>query len=248
MDQEILKKIEKNTTSRPTFQIVLTGVGSRLDAEFIPALDLVGCQYELALASLETYRSFPNIDSTNNLILVLVNEEWERILIPTGSYDIRDINTELQRQIVEKGGKADFVTLSPNLNTLKCIMTITNSAVDLRGDHSIRTILGFEPKIYRTGRNESQKVVNIMKVNSILVHCNVIGQSYLNGSQQPIIYSFFPNALVGEKIVERPNTLIYLPVNLDIIPRMTCYLTDQNQRPLDLRGEKLTLKFHIRAC
>ena len=87
-----------------------------------------------------------------------------------------------------------------------------------------------------------------MKVNSILVHSNVIGQSYLNGSQQPIIYSFFPNVLVGEKIVEKPNVLIYLPVNLDAIPRLTAQLTDQDQKPLDLRGEKLTIKFHIRAC
>ena len=34
MDQEILKKIEKNTTAKPSFQIVLKGVGSKLENEF----------------------------------------------------------------------------------------------------------------------------------------------------------------------------------------------------------------------
>ena len=247
MDLEILEKIEDNTTSKPTYLIVLSGAGSRLDAVFSPPLDLLNCKYELALASIETYRSFPNIDLLNNQLKVLVNGKWETILIPTGSYDLPDISKEIQRQIQEKGGKSNMVTLTPNMNTLKCIMTIIGAEVDLRGERSIREVLGFQPEIYKTGRNESQKVVNIIRVNSILVHCSVIGQSYLNGSPQPIIYSFFPNALVGEKIVERPNTLIYLPIALDIIPRLTCYLTDQHQKPLDLREEELTVKFHLRA-
>ena len=101
---------------------------------------------------------------------------------------------------MEKGGKKSAVNISPNLNTLKRIMKIVEAEVDSKGNNSIRSVLGFESKIYRAGRFESKDPVNIMKVNSILVHCNVIGQSYLNGSQQPIIYSFFPNVLVGEKL------------------------------------------------
>ena len=85
--------------------------------------------------------------------------------------------------------------------------------------------------------------VDAMKVNSILVHCNVIGQSYLNDWQQPIIHSFFPNSLVSEKSIQHLNTLIYLPIDLEVIRQLTCYLMDQNQKPLDLRGEKLTIKF-----
>ena len=143
----------------------------------------------------------------------------------------------------------DNFDLIPNLNTLKCVMTLAGEMeVDFKGNKSIRSVLGFEAKIYAAGRHEAENVVDIMKVNSILVHCDVIGQSYLNGSQQPIIYSFFPNSLVGEKIINRPNRLIYLPINLEVIRGMTCLLTDQNQKLLDLRGEKLTIKFHIGAC
>ena len=53
-------------------------------------------------------------------------------LIPTGSYDLPDISKEIQRQIQEKGGKSNMVTLTPNMNTLKCIMTIIGAEVDLR--------------------------------------------------------------------------------------------------------------------
>ena len=81
-----------------------------------------------------------------------------------------------------------------------------------------------------------------------MVHPNIIGSSYLNGTQEPIIYAFFPNSLPGEKIIEKPTTLIYLPVALDVIRQMTSWITDQDNNKIDLRGEKLTIKFHIRAC
>ena len=107
MEREILEKIEKNTTNKPAFQIVLTGIGSKLSAEFTPPLDFrIGCKYEIALASLETYRSFPNIDNSNNEILILINGVWERITIAIGCYDIRDINNEIKRQIGDRGGTA----------------------------------------------------------------------------------------------------------------------------------------------
>ena len=51
MDKEILKKIEENTPTCPTYQIVLTGVGSGLEAELTIHIEF-GCDHELALASL----------------------------------------------------------------------------------------------------------------------------------------------------------------------------------------------------
>ena len=120
--------------------------------------------------------------------------------------------------------------------------------VDMRGESSIRSVLGFEAKVYKDVRTESESTVNIMRVNSIFVYCDIINSSYVNGIQQPVIYSFFPSCLPGEKIIEKPNTLIYLPISLDVIPHMTSWITDQNNKLIDLRSEKLTLKFHVRAC
>ena len=68
-------------------------------ARFNPPL-IGWCKYEIALASLETYYSFPN----NNRIRVFI-KKWFDISIPVGCYEIKSINNELQRQIEEKGGK-----------------------------------------------------------------------------------------------------------------------------------------------
>ena len=96
------------------------------------------------------------------------------------------------------------------------------------------------------GRHASEKLVNIMSVNSILVHCNIIHSSYTCGQQAPIFYNFFPNAAPGQKILEVPHNLIYLPVTVDVISTLSVWLTDQDGEHLNLRGEKLAIRFHLR--
>ena len=97
-------------------------------------------------------------------------------------------------------------------------------------------------------RYVSEHIVKIMMVNSILVHCDLVGASYLNGVRVPVIYSFFPSADPGDKIIERPTEYIYLPISSDVIRHMSVWLTDQDQNLLDLREETLTIKFHLRSC
>ena len=87
-----------------------------------------------------------------------------------------------------------------------------------------------------------------MSVNSILVNCDIIDASRVNGIEAPVIYNFFPNVSPGEKIVEEPKNLIYVPITLGIISQMTCWLTDQDKSDLDLRGEELTISFHLKSC
>ena len=60
-----------------------------------------------------------------------------------------------------------------------------------------------------------------------------------------IVYIFFQNAAPGQKILESPSNLIYLLVTVNVIS-MSVWLTDQNGKLLDLRGEKLTISFHLR--
>src|SRR2546426_9263846 len=86
-----------------------------------------------------------------------------------------------------------------------------------------------------------------MKINSILVNIDIITGSYVSNSQFPVIYSFFPNVSPGRKIVERPNpSLIYYPVNRLDIHYIRLWLTDQDNKPVDIRGERITVRIIIR--
>ena len=250
--EDYLKSIADHTEAKPSFSIIVSDNSAKIQTTFSPSLNFPdGCNYEMALCSLETYYSFPNIDASNNSLKVSLNKgvSWTLIRIPIGCYEIEAINAEVKRLIVKAGGKKDDVTIAPNENTLQCILILkSNIEIDFNEDNSLRSVLGFEAKKYKTGRHESEKVVNIMRVNSIMVHCNIIGASRLNGQQRPIIYSFFPNVGPGEKIVTRPKNLIYLPITLSVISQMTCWLTDQEDKLINLRGEELTITFHIKAC
>ena len=143
-----------------------------------------------------------------------------------------------------------MINLLPNVNTLKCILDIKNEnyQIDFTVDKCIRTVLGFDAKIYKQGRHEGNRLVDILRINSILVHCNIVGASRVNGREAPIIYNFFPNAAPGDKIVEIPTNLIYVPVIVDSISTLTCWLTDQDGEPLDLRGEQVTISLYVRPC
>ena len=89
-------------------------------------------------------------------------------------------------------------------------------------------------------------MVNFLTINSILVNINITLGSYVNGSTQPTIYTFFPNVSPGYKIIETPHNLLYLPITSDAIHRITIWLTDQNENELNLRGENLSKRFHLR--
>ena len=119
--------------------------------------------------------------------------------------------------------------------------------VSLDVPNSLASVLGFKQDIVNgVGRQASEKLVNIMSVNSILVHCNIIHSSYICGTQVPVVYNFFPNAAPGQKILEAPHNLIYLSVTVDIISTLSVWLMDQDGEHLDLCGEKVTIRFHLR--
>ena len=235
--------------------IIMTGKGSKLRTIFNPPLEynFSSVGYEMSLIRLETYFSFPNItENKNNTIDITINDKLYEIRIPTGCYDIESINTVLQKQLFSKGGQIkieQYVILSANNNTLKCVLEIKDKkvVVDFDIDNSLRTVLGFEAKKYsNVGSYESENIVNILNVNSILIHCDIIEGSRVNGKIAPVIYSFFPDVSPGEKIVAEPKHLIYIPLTIGIIPSMSSWVTDQTGADIDLRGEELTLTFHVR--
>ena len=89
-------------------------------------------------------------------------------------------------------------------------------------------------------------MVNILTINSIRVNIDIISGSYGNGSTQSTIYSFFPNVTLGYKIIENPHNLLYLQITSDKLHSITIWLSDQNGNELNLRGENLSMRFHLK--
>ena len=260
MDEEakdILKQIEKNTAHKTSFQVIVSGDQSNFNTLFNPKIELDREKvYEIALVNLETYYSFPNIDDSNNIFVYSHDQgqTWTKIKIPIGSYEIDGINNYLRFEMERVGhydevNNESYINIAANSNTLKSILIIGQGyQVDFNQANNISKVLGFTGTKYGEGFHESEKPVNILSINSILVNIDIIEGSYVNGKTKNTIYSFFPDVSPGFKIIESPVNLVYLPLLTDTIQNLNLTITDQDENILNLRGEKLTARFHIREA
>jgi len=218
----------------------------------------------MALVNSEMYYLYPNLSDENNIFRYspgfvevsgrgdeddsMQQRQWVEVQIPEGSYDLIDIAETIKIAMKQNGHNNESVKRMANTNTLKSVLEIPgNFQVDFRAQNSISSVLRFRNQVCEEGIHESDSVVSILSINSILVNVDVIGGSYVNGRTQNTIYSFFPNVSPGYKIDENPRNLVYLPVILDQINKMETVVTDQNGKQLNLRGENLTIRYHLRA-
>lgn len=237
--------------------ILVTSNKSDFTVNFYPPITFDQDAYnDIGLIGLDMYNSIPNIDSRNSRFVFEFNQKKYTVIISEGSYEIESLNEYLQRKVGEiifKAGGApygDYFNIKANLNTLKCVIKISNHnfKIHFTNENSIAHMLGFENKIIEgVGHHESTNIVNIMAVNSILVHCSIVEGSYLNNNPKPIIYSFYPNVPPGYKIVEKPNAVVHLPIRVPHFDSIRFWLTDQNENPLNLRGETITMRFQLRS-
>ena len=238
------------TKPNDSFTPAVSDSSANIQTKFNPPQYLqANRDYELAMVNLETYYSFANIrEDDNNSFKWSVDggKTWTILHVPTECYELKAINAE----IIRIHGNSD-ITIFPNVNTLQCILTVVGEKCKVSFDvpNSLASVLGFNRSIYGVGRHASENLVNIMSVNSILVHCNIIHSLYIRGTQAPVAYNFSPNATPGQKILEAPHNLIYLPVTVDAISTWSVWLTDQHGELLDLRGEVLTISSgYIERC
>ena len=246
MTEKILEKIlktneqiMKNSLPKKSMQLIVSSDKTDFLTTYSPAIELDDNDYEIALIDLETYYSFSNVE--NKVFKYFNGTKWIQFKIPDGSYEIRSLNKYIQSRLDDK------VELLPNRSTLKTIIKIKEGyKVSFESDDTLKDILGFNKKILEAGTYESDNIANILDVNTILVHLNIITGSYVNGDREPVIHSFFPKVSPGYKIVERPQNLIYLPVAIKTIKNLHIKITDQNDKPIHLRGETITIKFHMR--
>lgn len=224
-----------------SFTLTVSDTSSVLEAYYFPPIELSPLKtYVLGLAELSTFNSIPNIDVGNNKFYV----RDKVIEIPTGSYEIEDI----EKYLIEKLHEYDIsITLKPNNNTLKSIIKCSH-LIDFTHEDSIGHLLGFSPGILKPHiTHQSDSPVRILKINSLRVECNITTGAYLNEQRVHTIHEFFPTVPPGYKILEVPTTIIYLPVTVQAIDHIQLKIVDQDGQLVNFRGEVVTIRLHIKT-
>lgn len=122
-----------------------------------------------------------------------------------------------------------------------------NCPVDFGQPRTIGSLLGFQSRVLEEGTvHIADYPINIMKVNVIRVECDITKGAYINNFRAHTIHQFSPKVDPGYKIVEVPNTIIYFPILVRSISSINLTLVDQNDTPIDFRGETITIRLHIK--
>ena len=78
----------------------------------------------------------------------------------------------------------------------------------------------------------SKNVLRLENVEVILVHCNLVNNSYQQASR--VLFTFVPNKQYGQLISISPNSLIVLKTMNTEFSEIEIWLTDQNNNSLEI--------------
>lgn len=81
---------------------------------------------------------------------------------------------------------------------------------------------------------------------TINIHCNLTGNSYINGKASHLIYSIPLSQAPGYRLIEAPKDVVFLPVIDTIIDTIEVRITDQNNELIDFRGDHLVVVLELR--
>lgn len=217
----------------------LSGSNSILTVNIFPPIEL-NCdyEYECGLISFQSFHSIPNVTEYMNRIYVGEKE----IVFPTGTYEVDSLNDCIKKKL----DTGTVFNLASNKNTLHAEI-VSSLPVDFTKEKTIAPLLGFAAKkLSADVLHTSDKPVDIFKIHTVRIECDIIKNSFFNDHKTRTIHEFYPQVDPGYKIVETPRNVIYFPIVRNTIDSITLSVLDQNNQPIDFRGENITARLHIK--
>ena len=92
-------------------------------------------------------------------------------------------------------------------------------------------LLGSTKDIINADKN-SENVPRLENVEVILVHCNLVNNSYQQASR--VLFTFVPNKQHGQLISISPNSLVFLNTMNTKFSEIEIWFTDQNNYSLEI--------------
>ena len=230
------------------------GSSENFTSHFNPPLELDASKnYQVCLINASMWYSWYNINNENNKFKYYNGSTWKIIGIPPGAYNIVDIDSNLKHNMKQNGdwdttNDKSYISITPNYNTSKSMVELQNGyKVNFTIDNSIRTILGFNSKIIENnGFHSSDNIVQITEVDTVQIHCDLITDSYINGTTSSVIYVFTPSVPPGYLINIHPTQRFNISISKrGLINNINFSLHDQNNNLINMNNERVTYFLHI---
>ena len=185
----------------------------------------------MALANLK----WKNVKSIykNNKIKISAPTWNETFDLPDGSYNIPAIQSYLEYIIKKHETIADSAPILIYANNLinRIVFKIkTGYKLELLSKETMK-ILGSTSNITDKDKN-SDTVLNLENVEVVLVHCNLVNNSYQQHSR--VLFTFVPNRQYGQLISISPHSLVFLKTMNTEFSEIEIWFTDQNNNALEI--------------
>ena len=206
--------------------------------KLVDKLHLRGDQKIVALSNLSIYYTWRNIKSSykNNEFKISAptwGDEFER---PDGSYSISNIQDYFEYILKKHSESVDDppVEIFVSKNENRIIFTTENRCyLELLTPETMKLLGSTKSKI--TGENNGENVPRLEVVVVVLIHCNIVDNSYLQNPR--ILYTFVPNKPFGSLLeISPPNYILLKTFNSEFL-EIKVWFTDQNNNPLEVEDK-----------
>ena len=208
---------------------------NRFKYNLIDKLDLRNPNKNMALANLSIYYTWKNVKSIhNNNKFEISAPTWnETFDLPDGSYNIPAIQNYLE-YIIEKhetiADTAPILIYANNITNRIAFKIKTGHKLELLSEETMK-LLGSTSNIIDADKN-SENVPRLENVEVVLVHCNLVNNSYQQHSR--VLFTFVPNKQYGQLISISPISLVFLKTMNTDFSEIEIWFTDQNNNALEI--------------
>ena len=200
----------------------------------IDNLDLKNPNKNMALANLSIYYTWKNVKSiyNNNKFKISAPTWIETFDLPDGSYNIPAIQNYIE-YIIKK-----HETIAETSPIIIYANTITNRVVfKIKTEYKLELLSKETIKLLRSTKDTidtrfSNLVPRLENVEVVLVHCNLVNNSYQQASR--VLFTFVPNKQYGQLISISPHSVVFLKTINTEFSEIEVWFTDQNNNALEI--------------
>ena len=212
-----------------------TNEPNRFKYDLIDKLDFKNPNKNMALANLSIYYTWKNIKSTynNNKFKTLAPTWDETFNLPDGSYNISEIQDYIEYIIKKHETIGETVPILIYTNTInnRIVFKIKSGyKLELLSKETMK-LLGSTKNIIDSDKN-SENVPRLEIVEAVLVHCNLVNNSYQQHSR--VLFTFVPTKQYGKLISISPYSLVFLKTMNTEFSEIEIWFTKQNNNALEI--------------
>ena len=212
-----------------------TNEPNRFKHDLIDKLDLKYPSKNMALVNLSIYYTWKNVKSTyNNNKFKISAPTWnETFDLPDGSYNISEIQDYIE-YIIKKhetiGETAPILIHANTINNRIVFKIKTGYKLELLSKETMELLRS--TKDTTDADKNSENVSRLENVEVVLVHCNLVNNSYQQASR--VLFTFAPNKQSGQLISISPHSLVFLKTMNTDFSEIEVWFMDQNNNALEI--------------